>query len=396
MKKITKLFCSLILCFAFLFSISIVASAAEDSVTVALNGKNCGLVAGSEYIVTLNISDKTVGGLQGTLKFDTANFDFVNVSVKNGIAKLNRLTKGDNDVTTTKDIIIANESNGTIDFVVVSDKKSSEILTFNFKVSNNATNINASQFSLNNVKVSQGSGIKRVETVGITNISASTHQFGGWKITKEPTLYIDGEKARTCSVCEHKETASVDKLPCDKAEAKLIGATRIVLVKDENREYSLDGKSWQKSNIFVGLTKNQEYKIYSRLTDNGNYSGISDALTVETCDKDGILGVPQAEDISALRKVLIFEEKYSWSDVNGDTTIDLRDIIRLKKASAGYYDKYQAGDLNLDGSLDDDDYAILSDYLNGDSESINYYIADVNADGILDANDLDFFTNKNQ
>ena len=199
--KIIKKISALILCFALIFSLNIIASAATDSVTVSLNGQNCGLVAGAEYKVMLNVSDATVGGLQGTVKFDTANFDFVNVTVKNSIAKLNRLTKGTQDVTTTKDIIIANKSKGTVDFVVVSDKKSSEILTFNFRVNNNVTNINASQFSLSNVKVSQSGGVKRIETVGITNIAASSHQFGGWKVTKEPTLFAIGQKTRTCSVC---------------------------------------------------------------------------------------------------------------------------------------------------------------------------------------------------
>ena len=390
MKNIIKIISSLVLCFALIFSLSIVAFADTDSVTVSLKGQNCGLVAGASYKVTLNVSDASVGGLQGTIKFDTVNFDFVSVTVKNSIAKLNRLTKGTQDVTTTKDVIIANEEKGTVDFVVVSDKKSSEILTFNFKVSNNSTSFNNLEFSLNNVKVSQGSGVKRVETVGITNITASTHQFGAWKITIEPTLFAVGQKTRTCSVCEHKETADVAKLSAEKAEIKLIGASRIVLVKEADMEFSLDGKTWQKSNIFVGLTKNTEYKVYSRLFDSasGNASGVSDALTVTTIDKDGIIGIPQAEDLSELRKVLIFEDKYAWADVNGDVNIDIRDIVRLKKASAGYYEKYQAGDFNLDGDLDIKDYNILSDYLNGNSESINYYIGDVNSDGILDIDDL--------
>ncbi len=395
MKRIIKNISAIVLSIAFILSLTTTASAAESSVTVSLNGENCGLNAGAIYQVTLNVSDATVGGLQGTLKFDTANFDFQNVTVPNSIAKVNRLTKNTNDITTTKDIIIANEISGTIDFVLLSDKKTKALLTFNFKVSENATNIKESAFSLNNIKVSQSGGAKRVETVGITNITTSTHQFGNWAVTKEPTLFAVGKKSRTCSVCKATETADVEKLSAAKAELKLIGATRIVLVKEENREYSLDGKTWQSNNVFIGLTANTSYSVYSRLVEDssGNTSGVSKALSVTTTDIDYVVGKPQADDLSGIRKVLIFEEKYAWADVNGDTIIDIRDIIRLKKVAAGYYDKYEAGDFNHNNDLDNEDYELLSNYLNGNSESINSYIGDVNGDNILDIEDLKALNN---
>lgn len=395
MKKIIKNIFAIVLSIAFILSLTITALATENSVTVSLSGKNCGLIASAAYQVTLSVSDVTVGGLQGTVKFDTANFDFQNVTVPSSIAKVNRLTKGSNDVTTAEDIVIVNEVLGTVDFVVLSDKASTELLTFSFKVSETATNINASVFSLDNVKVSQSGGAKRIETVGITNITASTHQYGEWGVTKEPTLYAYGEKSRTCSVCQNVETVTVEKLSASKAEIKLIGATRIVLVSEENREYSLDGATWQSSNIFIGLTANTNYNVYSRLIDasSGEASGISEVLTVKTTDIDCIVGTAQAEDLSGIRKVLLFEERYAWADVNGDTLIDVRDIIRLKKVSAGYYDKYSAGDFNHDGAVDSDDYTILSDYLKGESESINSYIGDVNGDNLLDINDLNALNN---
>lgn len=390
MKRIFKSISAIVLIFAFVLSLTTTVFANGNSVTVSLNGENCGLTAGAVYKVSLKVSDASIGGLQGSLKFNTANFDFQNVTVPNSIARINRLTKGDKDITTAKDIVVVNETGGTIDFVVLSDKASNELLTFNFKVSSNAANIKSSSFSLNSVKVSQKSGAKRVETLGIINITASSHQYGEWALTKKPTLYTEGEKNRTCSVCGKVETAKVDKLAASKAEIKLLGATRIVLVKEENREYSLDANNWQSSNVITGLTKNTEYKIYSRLVDSssGSVSGVSEALNVTTSEMDGIIGNVQAEDLSGLRKILFFEEKYAWADVNGDVSIDIRDIIRLKKASAGYYDKYKSGDFNLDGNLDSLDYEILSNYLNGSSENIFYYIGDVNSDGKLDINDL--------
>ena len=390
MKKIIKSIFSLVLSISLLLSFSLVTFAAESTVTVSLSGKNCGLLAGNTYQVTLNVSDVNIGGIQGRLKFDNTNFVFQNVTVPSSIAKVNRLTKDDKEIITTKDIINV-VGNGSIDFVILSDKATAKLLTFNFKVSENAANINNSTFTLNNVKVSQSGGEKRVETVDITGITASSHKYGEWTVTKEPTLFTVGVKSRKCSVCGEIETADVEKLSATAPKLKLLGATRIVLLSEKNREYSLDGSNWQTSNIFIGLSADTEYSVYSRQIDtiSGNVSGVSKPLNVTTTDIDCIVGKTQAKDLSGLRKALIFSEKFAWADVNGDTVIDVRDVIRLKKVSADYYAKYEMGDFNHDGVLDSADYNILSDYLTGKSESINAYIGDVNGDNLLDTNDLD-------
>ncbi|MGN0743881.1 MAG: hypothetical protein ACI4MZ_01210, partial [Christensenellales bacterium] len=38
------------------------------------------------------------------------------------------------------------------------------------------------------------------------------HTFGEWTVTKEPTYDEDGIETRTCSICGHSETRSIDKL----------------------------------------------------------------------------------------------------------------------------------------------------------------------------------------
>ena len=395
MKKIIRNIYSVILCFALIFSFNTAVFADNSSVTVSLGGEKVCLTSGSDYSVVLSVSYAAIGGVQGSVSFDTTNFDFQNVTVPNSIAKVNRLTKNNNDIITNKDIVIANENDGVIDFVILSDKVSTKLLTLNFKVSENVTNINESSFTLKNIKVSQNGGAKRIETVDITNITVSSHNYGVWKITKQPTLYKTGEKSRSCSDCGATETAEVSKLSPSAPKLKFKGATRIVLLKESNMQYSIDGVNWQSNNIFVGLSADTNYNVYSRLVNpsTNEISGISDALTVATVDIDCLVGEIKAERLSEIRKILLNGEKIAWADVNGDSVTDVRDVIRIKKVSAGYYDSYKKGDFKEDNVVDKSDAVILFDYLNGNSETVRSYLGDVNGDNVLDINDFYIINN---
>ena len=391
MKNLFNKSIIIMLAFILIFPVGIIDALAENSaVTVSLSGESSCIANVNDYKVVLEVSDAAVGGVQGTLEYDNELFDFLNVTVENSIAKANRLTQKNEAVTTDNYVVSANETAGKIDFVILSDKKSKELITFNFAIKGEIPQEEGNYFILKNVKVSQSNGAAKVETVNVTNLSGPSHKYGEWITTEEPTLFTLGQKERSCSVCKNKQTAVVEKLGASEAELKFIGATRIVLVKEDNKQYSIDGANWQSNNIFVGLTANTEYSVYSRLVNEttGEISGISNALEVTTVDIDCILGNVNADRILNLRKILMFKEKIAWADVNGDTVIDVRDIVRIKKVSAGYYASYNPGDFNEDGTVDGEDKTILSDYLNGYRESICSYLGDINADNILDINDL--------
>jgi hypothetical protein len=391
MKNLFNKSIIIVLAFILIFPVGIIDTLAENSaVTVSLSGESSCIADVNNYKVVLEVSNAAVGGVQGTLEYDNELFDFLNVTVENSIAKVNRLTNKSDAVTTDNDVVSANETAGKIDFVILSDKKSKELITFNFAIKGEIPQEDGNYFILKNVKVSQSNGAAKVETVNVTNLSGPSHKYGEWITTEEPTLFTLGQKERSCSVCKNKQTAVVEKLGASEAELKFIGATRIVLVKEDNKQYSIDGANWQSNNIFVGLTANTEYSVYSRLVNEttGEISGISNALEVTTVDIDCILGNVNADRILNLRKILMFKEIIAWADVNGDTVIDVRDIVRIKKVSAGYYASYNLGDFNEDGTVDGEDKTILSDYLNGNRESICSYLGDINADNILDINDL--------
>lgn len=396
MKNLFNKSIIIMLAFILIFPVGIIDALAESSaVTVSLTGESSCIADVNDYKVVLEVSNVAVGGVQGTLEYDNELFDFLNVTVENSIAKVNRLTNKSDAVTTDDDVVSANETAGKIDFVILSDKKSKELITFNFAIKGEIPQEDGNYFIIKNVKVSQSNGAAKVKTVNVTNLSAPSHKYGEWITTEEPTLFTLGQKERSCSVCKNKQTAVVEKLGASEAELKFIGATRIVLVKEDNKQYSIDGENWQSNNIFVGLNANTEYGVYSRLVNEttGEISGISNALKVTTVDIDCILGNVNADRILNLRKILMFKEKIAWADVNGDTLIDVRDIVRIKKVSAGYYASYNLGDFNEDGTVDSEDKSILSDYLNGNRESIRSYLGDINADNILDINDLTAMNN---
>lgn len=396
MKNLFNKSIIIMLALILIFPVGIIDTLAENSaVTVSLSGESSCIANVNDYKVVLEVSDAAVGGVQGTFEYDNELFDFLNVTVENSIAKVNRLTNKSDAVTTDNDVVSANETAGKIDFVILSDKKSKELITFNFAIKGEIPQEDGNYFILKNVKVSQSNGAAKVETVNVTNLSGPSHKYGEWITTEEPTLFTLGQKERSCSVCKNKQTAVVEKLGASEAELKFIGATRIVLVKEDNKQYSIDGANWQINNIFVGLTANTEYSVYSRFVNEttGEISGISNALEVTTVDIDCILGNVNADRILNLRKILMFKEKIAWADVNGDTVIDVRDIVRIKKVSAGYYASYNPGDFNEDGTVDGEDKTILSDYLNGNRESIRSYLGDINADNILDINDLTAMNN---
>lgn len=51
------------------------------------------------------------------------------------------------------------------------------------------------------------------EQLSIETIVSSGHSFGEWEITKTATKTSEGEKERTCEICNHTEKQSINRLP---------------------------------------------------------------------------------------------------------------------------------------------------------------------------------------
>ena len=129
-------------------------------------------------------------------------------------------------------------------------------------------------------------------------------------------------------------------LPVPKLVSKT--ATSVTLEDFEGFEYSIDGIDWQDEPVFTGLRPETEYSFYQRIkaTDNSDASPSSPVLKVTT--------------ESALVK----------GDINGDGSVDIRDLVRLKKmASSGGYS--HSADLIPDDVINALDLAEMREYLLG-------------------------------
>ncbi len=84
-----------------------------------------------------------------------------------------------------------------------------------------------------------------------------------------------GNKTATCAVTVYK-TQVAPAAPTKKSAT----SDTIVLNEISGAEYSRDGKNWQTSTTFTGLTANTEYTFYARMAADGEYIKVSSASTV--------------------------------------------------------------------------------------------------------------------
>ncbi len=101
--------------------------------------------------------------------------------------------------------------------------------------------------------------------------------------------------------------------------------TVVTLTAVEGYEYSIDGITWQESNIFTGIDIKQSYNFYQRAVDT---TVSSDALEYTI--------TPEADELIWLRTVLLSGEQFDdmRSDYNLNDTVNILDLIYLKKAIA--------------------------------------------------------------
>ena len=156
--------------------------------------------------------------------------------------------------------------------------------------------------------------------------------FDNTKVGKQMLTVVYGDKTAQFEI-SIKPTAPNPPILVSKT------ATSVILAAVSGYEYSLDGLHWQDSPIFTDLNSSTEYSFYQRIkeTDIHSASDLSPALKVTTSEL--IIG-----------------------DINGDGSIDVRDLIRLKKmAAAGDYT--QNADLIKDNKIDALDLAKMRRYL---------------------------------
>ena len=114
---------------------------------------------------------------------------------------------------------------------------------------------------------------------------------------------------------------------------RLIGSTKALLNLPEGYEWSLDGVYWQKDNEFSLLLPETDYIIYQRnLIDNEKVYIVGG---FNTNGQDNTDTTPNAENLVDLRQALLSEENNMVFNYNGDDTVDIRDLVRLKKFLAG-------------------------------------------------------------
>lgn len=110
-----------------------------------------------------------------------------------------------------------------------------------------------------------------------------------------------------------------------KADGKITGVTA-------DMEYSASGTDWKAING-VEVTGLETGTYYVRYKANGTALASAEiAVIVEPAH------TYNAVDLTELRKHLLNSEyEYAYADVNGDTVVDVRDLVRLKKILAGVY-----------------------------------------------------------
>lgn len=93
------------------------------------------------------------------------------------------------------------------------------------------------------------------------------------------------------------------------------------------------------------------------------------------------------------KQINLTKEQLNYADINNDGIVDNNDVDALAKVISDYY---QVGDINLDGKINTDDVTLLQNMFNGVdiASKVQLNLCDVNGDSLIDNNDVVALRNK--
>lgn len=135
-------------------------------------------------------------------------------------------------------------------------------------------------------------------------------------------------------------------------------ANSITLKERNGYEYSMDGKTWQKSNVFTGLEENTEYKFYERIA-------ISKTIANSETSEVSTFSTTSSQTSPPTTEPTTPSPEINYGDVNNDGKINAADVLLLRK----YLSKWEVAinldnaDCNADGKVNAADVLLLRKYL---------------------------------
>lgn len=226
MKKITAILLS-VLILAGLLSIGV---AAETTVNVKLTGAQQA-TKGSLYAVTLSVDNAAVGGLQGTINYDSDCFEFTKIEISNSMAAANRVT------TSESGNLINADTAGVIKFAVLCDGTSTQLVKLYFNTLDSAAKATA-DFTLTGVAVSNGEGTAKVtnQTVDITGKNIYT-----------PAISVKGASVKTNGDADIRFEAEISYTGDDIEEVGIIMIPTWLAAGEEivlDKKYAYNGTDY--------------------------------------------------------------------------------------------------------------------------------------------------------
>ena len=234
MKKLLALILALLM----LAGMTVFTASAEGTVEVKLVAdKEVGAVAGSTYSVTLQIADATVGGVQGTVTYDKAKFDFVDITMVKSVADANHIEGK------AEDAFKVDETAGTIDYILLCDGQNKNLATFNFTVL--ADTVGTADFTVTGVKVAN--------TAGTAAETHTTVDANGIKVSPV-AITMDSTSVRTNLTYDIRFKTTIDATFAANNEIEEIGMilipTKLVaagkeLINDADGSFCIDNQKPQ-------------------------------------------------------------------------------------------------------------------------------------------------------